>query len=267
MSLCVTHVPAPAGLGARRCGFSLGRRVASSGPVACSSSSSSSFFSRPKNGSNGRTLALRTRAAADGKNGGRGIARHPTHQHLRHTHPPLCIELNGILRSSCPALRSGVSARPVDSSDWKRSVNQGFFGDQRGPGDTVPVPDAAVAAVAAPPVESSDWTRSVNQGFFGDTRSPDDAGPVAANSAVSVPGLFSDPRTAPVVSDPVTAVSGPGFFSDLRVPDVTVHVAAGSAVSAPGSFSDLRQGLLHISRHGARRKPGASSYTLTRLSM
>ena len=78
MSLCMTHVPAPAALATRRGGFSLGRRVASSGPVASSSSSAtatSSFASLSRSkGSNRRTLELRTRAA--GKNGGRDAARH-----------------------------------------------------------------------------------------------------------------------------------------------------------------------------------------------
>ena len=77
MALCMTCVPAPAELAARRGGFSLGRRVASAGPVASSSSSSSSSFLSRSKGSNGRTLALRTRAGFfDSKNGGRDINRH-----------------------------------------------------------------------------------------------------------------------------------------------------------------------------------------------
>jgi len=124
VTLGMTRVPAPSVLGARRCGFSLGRRVASSGPVACSSSSSSSssssyFFSRPKGYTNGRTVTLRTRADShnNGQNGGRDTAHHPM-QRLLHRPPPLSNGLNGILRSDCPALLSGVvSTRSVESSD------------------------------------------------------------------------------------------------------------------------------------------------------
>jgi len=268
MALCLTHVPAPAELGARRCGFSLGRRVASSGPVACSSSSTSSFFSRPK-GSNRRTRALRTRA--DCSNGGGDIARHPTHGHVWRVPPLTCMELNGILRSSCLALRNGDSAsRPVDSSEWTRSVNQGFFGDQRVSGDTVPVPPAAAAAaaVAAPPVESSDWTRSANQGFFGDTSSPDDTVTVdAANSAVSVPGFFSDLRV-PDVTD-VATLAGQLARTD---PELYAHIAGGidnlrQVVSSPLCIFQLaREAVPETTRRGAARKPGASLYTRKRLS-
>jgi hypothetical protein len=84
MALYTTHVPTPAALGARRGSFSFGRRVASSRPVA-SSASSSSFHC----GSNGRTLALRTRAAA--KNGGRDTAR-----------PRIADERNAFRHLICP---------------------------------------------------------------------------------------------------------------------------------------------------------------------